>query len=199
VAFLLTFLGGPLGRWLLMLAVAFGAVMAVKHHWKQQGWDEREAVAIQEAKDRDRAEAAIVGRQVARIAAYSKELDGKLAAANAKVKALEGRLKDLYDTLKGQVPDYVTPQADQRIAACGGIPMGFVLLHDAAARGDTSTGPLPAPPGGGVVNADSGVALSQVESAVVDNYERFHRCLTALKGWEEWYPAVRETYERNLK
>ncbi|MBK8916346.1 MAG: hypothetical protein IPM64_17415 [Phycisphaerales bacterium] len=130
-----------------------------------------------------------------RVAAYSKELDEKIAEANAKTAALEMKLRTLYAKLtdKKEVVRYVTEKADAHCV----ITDGFVRHHDAAASAE-DVGPLPESAESGDVDRDSGIALSTVAATAAENYGKFHRCATALKAWEAWYPAVKETYEKHL-
>ena len=197
MAAVLAFLGSRLGLWLIASVLVAAFVAGLHHKVKQSGWDEREAIAVKEEKARQEAQARADARWTAALTAYRDELDAKLAEAAKKQRALEERARVLYVQLKERMPDYVTPTADARIAACGGIPVGFVRHHDAAAAGPAA-GPIPPAPERGVVDADSGVALSAVSQTVADNYAKFHRCITALQAWESWYPDVRAVYERRL-
>lgn len=194
---LILFFTGPIGRWLIVAALVAAAVFATYSKVKQVGWDEREAIAVQEQRERDKAEAAALARHEARLKAYVADLDAQLAAANAKTRDLEARARALYTQLQGRLREYVTPASDARIAACGGIPVGFVLHHDASVQGEAA-GPLPPASQGGELDRDSGVALSEISSVNAFNHQQFRRCITALKGWEAWYPTVKGVYQKRL-
>jgi hypothetical protein len=82
-----------------------------------------------------------------------------------------------------EIPVYVTPKAD---AGCT-VPVGFAILHDAAASGS----PLPGP-SGGPHDSPSGIALSAVASTVTDNYALCRSTAEQLTGLQNWVKSMRE-------
>jgi hypothetical protein len=79
---------------------------------------------------------------------------------------------------KEKVQTYVPPAAD---AACT-VPLGFVRLHDASARG---VSPVPLAPGESY-DAPSGLKLSAVVTTIIDNYgaaQANSEQLSALQAW----------------
>lgn len=76
-----------------------------------------------------------------------------------------------------EIPIYVTPTAD---AACT-VPVGFVRLHDAAAA-NQPTGPSTGNPDAPA----AGVALSDVASAVADNYATCHANAEQVIGLQDY-------------
>jgi hypothetical protein len=60
------------------------------------------------------------------------------------------------------------------------VPESFVLLHDNAAKGTVSRLPE------GVAGSSSGVALSEVERTVADNYELYHELADKMTGIQMW-------------
>jgi hypothetical protein len=104
--------------------------------------------------------------------------------------AREARFRQLLK----EVATYVTPVADSRCV----VPRGFVLFHDAAAAGDAGPpGAAAVPePGGGSLDADSGVALSAVGSRVAENYAACHEAIAEVTAWRRWYLEARDSWER---
>lgn len=194
----LTFLAGPIGRWLVIGFITLAFLAGLLHKIKQKGWDERDAIAQKADAARDKAEQESLKRWVKRMEDYSKALDIQLAAAAEKQRALEQKARALQAQLQGSVTTYVPPATDQRIRDCGGIPVGFVRHFNASAAGGEAAAALPPAPEGGEVDRDSGVALSAVAATAAHNHGQFHRCITALKAWEEWYPSVKSIYESQL-
>ena len=60
------------------------------------------------------------------------------------------------------------------------IPQSFVRLHDAAAE---NTVPDPTTR---VDGASSGIALSEAERTIIDNYAIYHKVADQLKALQEW-------------
>ncbi len=87
-------------------------------------------------------------------------------------------IRQFTQILLTEVPHYVSPAAD---AACV-VPVGFVRLHDAAARGAGAVPDASAEPN----DAASAVALSTVGGAVAGNYGLclgIRQQLLDLQGW----------------
>ena len=80
-----------------------------------------------------------------------------------------------------EVPKYVTVEADR---ACT-VPVGFRVLHDAAAAGKSLSESA-----AGANDAASGVALSAVAGTVADNYGTCNATRAQLIALQEW---VRES------
>ena len=60
------------------------------------------------------------------------------------------------------------------------VPQSFVLLHDNAAKGTVSG------LSSGVAGASSGIALSDVEKTITDNYELYHELADKMTGIQMW-------------
>jgi len=60
------------------------------------------------------------------------------------------------------------------------VPQSFVLLHDNAAKGTVSG------LSEGVAGSDSGIALSEVERTIADNYELYHELADKMTGIQMW-------------
>lgn len=92
-----------------------------------------------------------------------------------------------YRTITERVPVYVTEKADRQCV----VPSGFVRLHDAAAEGRAP----PVPDGAGEPpDAPSGVPLSAVADTIVWNYGTCAEDRERLKGWQDWYAAMKAAW-----
>jgi len=60
------------------------------------------------------------------------------------------------------------------------VPDSFVRVHDSAAKGTVSG------LSEGVAGSDSGIALSEVERTIADNYELYHELSDKMKGVQMW-------------
>lgn len=78
-----------------------------------------------------------------------------------------------------EVPVYVSPESD---AGCT-VPSGFVQLHNDAAAGVPPASDTPVVPH----DTPSGVALSEVATAVAENYGTCRELREQVIGWQEWY------------
>jgi hypothetical protein len=92
-------------------------------------------------------------------------------------------------TLIEKVPTYVPQAAD---AECR-VPVGFVLLHDAAASGGSAELPKAA---GGSIDAPSGVALSSVAATVTENYGEALTWRAEAQAWRDWYTAQAKAWDK---
>ena len=142
----------------IMAAVIFGT------GWVEGAGHERDRntrAALAAAK-----EAAI--RQAARESATN-EADKKGVAEGV-------RIRTVYKTITKEIPIYVSQIADSECV----IPVGFVLLHNAAASGSV-------PESSGQPNdTPSGVELSGVAKIVTENYGTCIENSTRLSGLQQW-------------
>jgi len=100
-------------------------------------------------------------------------------------KERRAELQTITQTIEKEVPRYVTPAADPV------LPLGWRLLHDAAAYGAVPQAPA------GIDVAAPDIAASAAASAVVGNYMTCHTTAAQLKALQAW---VRHQYETtNLK
>lgn len=142
------------------------------------------------------------GAEIARLelAATKKELRGRQATDKLENKtqgvadkvdrqhaATQAKIETERRYILERVPIYVRPEDDAEYP----VPLGFVRLHDAAARGDVSA---LAGPSGDADRAPSGVALSTVGTVVADNYGTLHACRARVAAWEQFYAGVRAEY-----
>ena len=85
-------------------------------------------------------------------------------------------VKEKGDEIITQVPVYVGKPADDHCI----VNVGFVLLHDAAAKNEV-------PRAAGDLNAEApGIKLSTVASTVAGNYNTCHQTMTQLESLQEW-------------
>lgn len=181
--------------WIILGAVVFLAVAcAASYHFGTTTQENADNAKINAEKlASERAIAAANDRRYNAVAdlvvnqAKSDELHAQqLAEARANVQVVTR-------VIQSKVIEYVTPKAD---AACT-IPVGFVLLHDAAARGEATDSALAAAAAnaGGVDNP-SGIALSTVERTVAENYGACSDWKTELIAWRAYKPALQQWYDK---
>lgn len=96
-------------------------------------------------------------------------------------------VKEKGDVIVQKVPEYITKESDARCT----IPNGFVVLHDAAAKGEVPNSTRD------VNEAPSGVALSTVGKTVAENYTTCHQNVEQLKALQEWVKTQERIYNGN--
>lgn len=173
-------LTSPVGRIVAASLAVLLALLAVHHHGYRAGESHQKAVYA----------AAMVKAQahVAKIEKDSAQISAKAQADNA---AANARIAALTLNLQSKVKTYVTPEADRRCV----IPAGYVRLRDAAGTG------LPVVPGpaGQPVDADSGLALSDLAANDIVNAASFNILLEEVKAWRGWYVAQADLWSKNIK
>jgi predicted transcriptional regulator len=93
-------------------------------------------------------------------------------------------VKEKGDAIVQKIPEYISKDAD---AKCP-IPNGFVVLHDAAAKGEVPDSTRD------VNEATSRVALSTVGKTVTENYTICHQTEEQLKSLQEWVRTQEKIY-----
>lgn len=88
-------------------------------------------------------------------------------------------VRERAQAIAKETPRYVPASAD---AACV-VPVGFVRLHDAAARSEDAGTP------GSHDDEPAGIALSAVAATVTDNYGTCHLIREQLIGLQGWIRA----------
>lgn len=95
-------------------------------------------------------------------------------------------VKEKGETIVRYIPKVITERVE---AACpGGLPHGFVRLHD-----DAAANRAPGPPT--VADADpAGTPLAEAAEAVTDNYTAYHACRAQVEGWKAYYESLRKLF-----
>lgn len=96
-------------------------------------------------------------------------------------------VKEKGDVLIQKVPEYISKDSDAKCV----VPNGFVVLHDAAAKGEVPDSTRD------VNEAASGVALSTVGKTVTENYTTCHQNVEQLKSLQEWVRTQEKIYNGN--
>lgn len=86
-----------------------------------------------------------------------------------------------------EVPVYITQAAEQ--ACPGGVPDGFVRVHDAAARNQPAGSPAVTDP------HPSGIGVAAVGQTVAVNYREYHTCREQVIGWNLFYGCLRSAQD----
>jgi hypothetical protein len=157
---LLTFLAGPIGRWLIITAIVAAALGGTYFKIKQIGWDEREAVAQAEAKEAERLAAALGKRRV-------EVTERVVIEYRDRVKVVRQQGEEIIREVEKLVP----------VGSCD-LPSGFRVLHDAAV-----TGSLPRPSLGTDAAA---VSAQDAAYTVVANYTVCHDTAERLIALQRW-------------
>lgn len=71
------------------------------------------------------------------------------------------------------------------------VPESFVRVHDLAAMSTTTEITIPDPTQG-VDGTPSGIALSETERVIADNYEQYHKVAEQLRLLQEWVAKQKE-------
>lgn len=169
-AAIITFIRGPWGRLGLLLLAVIAIALSYAWAFKQGVAHEQKA-------------------QEARVAAAKQHV----TKVNAKGTSIATEVKQQHDqavakiewrtkTIIEKVPYYVTVQADSRCT----VPAGFVSLWNQAATGSAEPAPTP-----GGNDAPSGVQLSDVLTADVENYGIAHSLRAEVIAWRTWYSRLR--------
>lgn len=120
------------------------------------------------------------GRHNAVVAQAQSQVTQVAGAAQAQAQA---RLRYVYVTLTKEIPGVVTPAIDRAFP----LPVGFLRVHDAAARGlDLSTVRDPA---GRPDDVASGVPASAAAAAIAANYGACRQDDEQLAGLQAWLKA----------
>lgn len=101
----------------------------------------------------------------------------------------EASTRVVFRTIIRRIPEYVRDTAGSRaLDAAGGLPAGFVQLHNAAALG---IDPAASPASGAFrPDAPSGVGLPEATDVIAGNYQLYHVCRGRLDDWDTWYAKL---------
>ena len=125
---------------------------------------------------------------VARVEGEARKIS---AASQAQHQADTARIAALSVQLQQKVSTYVSPQADRRCI----VPVGYVRLRDAAGAGR----PIVPAAAGGSLDADSGVALSDVARVDIETAAAFNAAISEVKAWRGWYVAQADLWSKTIK
>lgn len=166
----------PFGRRAIMLAIAALVVWGYGEARFKAGVQHERAVWTKAAEK--------AAKKVAKVEAKGDAITADVAGKHdVAVAEIRWRTK----ILKEEVPVYVPLEVDRAVV----VPSGFVSLHDAAVSGAA----LPETPGG-PVEAPSGIALSEVGDAIVDNYSACRIIRQEALAWREWYPRQADLWKK---
>lgn len=173
---LLSFITGPVGRWIGVALAVLALLAGVHHHGVTQGRDREKA---SQAARMERAR-----KDVARREAKAVQITDQSRANLDRERVV---IQTRTVTLIKEVPRYVSPAADDRCI----VPVGFVRIHDAAA----SASELPAA-SGGPLDAPSGVSLSDVLATDIENLGVGYSYRAEVIAWRSWYQQQREAWDK---
>jgi hypothetical protein len=179
---------------LLLLAAIVYVVHALEHRGFVKGAASRDAEVAQLIADRDkfkRERDALEQTNANAVVAHEEALELQKAGQRLVLADLESRLNKAEEALsrfrtvlntKVEVAKYVTPKADRRTV----ITDGFVWVHNHPISTDPEATGLPAS-GPSAVDADSGLAASEVAQLVADNYAVCQQRGEMIGAFQDWY------------
>ena len=164
----LAFLLGPIGRWLIVSALVAAAVFATYATVKGIGWDERDAIAREEAAEMQRLAAILAGKR--------REVTERVVIEyRDRVRVVQQQGEEVIREVEKLVP----------VDSCE-LPGGWRVLHDASA-----TGRFP----GAAERIDAAAVTAQdAARTVAENYATCRldqERLTGLQAWVAGQSAVR--------
>jgi len=164
------FLGTPIGVWAMRIAICVALLACGELHGFSRGVQhEKDAQAKRAEQDRKAVKALT-------------EASAKITAkAQVDLEAANQKNADLALELQKKAKTYVTPKDD---SACR-IPVGYVLMRDAAGSGDAPVSPA----SGQSLGTDSGVVLSEVLENDILNATAFRAATNEIKAWRGWYAS----------
>lgn len=110
------------------------------------------------------------------------------SASRQRLDQKEVLIRTQFKTIVEKVPYYVTNTVQEKaVVAGGGLPLGFVWVHNAAALG---VNPPAASPSGPQSGDPSGVDLSTLARVAAGNYELYHQCRARLEEWDSFYDQL---------
>lgn len=126
----------------------------------------------------------------ARAQQVTRELEGRLdrgtQAVREDVAVAQAHTEVVYRTVTKEVPVYVTrTQFEERVVAAGGLPAGFVWLHNQAASGSTAPLPPSTSP-----DAPTGLGMSDLAGVIAGNYAVCEDLRARDAAWTAWYERL---------
>lgn len=114
---------------------------------------------------------------------------GKINAGVAHLKQERDRLiSETTQNNLGRISTYVPASK-----SCPSVTVGFGLLHDYGARGQSA--PVSGPPGVNL-SAPAGIDLPTVAGTIQRNYDVCYKWRSEALAWREWYDRNRAAWER---
>ena len=157
----LAFLLGPIGRWLIVLTLIAASYGAAYMKGRTHGWDKREAIAVEEARE--------TVAQMASIAAKRATITERVVTQYVdRIKVIRGRNEAITTEVIRFVP------SDDCL-----LDPRWRVLHDAAA-----SNVLPSTPEGTDGTGQS--TQADAIATVAENYARYHEVATRLGALQQW-------------
>jgi len=169
-------------NWQLILGGFLVVVVIAGYNHQINAAEERGA-----KRERDKADVAQL-QHAAKIKALEKTITTQHRQIELATGARIETVRTVTVTNIVEVPKYVTALSDSRCI----VPTGFVLHHDSTAAGLA----VNSAPAVELVDADSKIKLSRVESVVTENYGRAYTWLAERDDCRARYTAAYESIER---
>ena len=169
-------------NWQLILGGFLVVVVIAGYNHQINAAEERGA-----KRERDKADVARM-EYAGKVKALEKTITTQHRQIELTTGARVERVRTVTVTNIVEVPKYVTAYSDSRCI----VPTGFVLHHDSTVAGLA----VNSTPAVELVDADSKIALSRVESVVTENYGRAYEWLAERDDCRARYTAAYESIER---
>jgi hypothetical protein len=161
VAFL-TFLGGPIGRWLIVALLVVGSYGAAYWKGRQAGWDAREGAAQAEIREADRLAAVLAGKRRA-------VTERVVVQYRDRVRVVNQHGEEVIREIERSVPPGAPDLAGY-----------FRRLHDLSCCEGSVSGAA------GRVNAEAPVAAADAIRTIAGNYDACHTNAEQLAALQLW-------------
>lgn len=164
-----------LGALVALVGVGVGGFQfGVKYESGASAQKERMALTyIADLKDKQRAE----------VDKIRSDKDAEIVELEKQLLLARENIRIVTRTITKEVPVYVTQEADARCV----VPVGFVSLWNRSTADPADSGnPAAAPEAGVVLDAPSGVALSAVAEAAVENHGAYWAVVNEVKARDKY-------------
>jgi hypothetical protein len=188
MAIILAFFDTPLGKWILIAAVAIAAAIAFGTHERSVGY----RLAMDQIDEQRRKEETeylrIMGVRQAAYNALQAKFQALTAQHEVELKAAEQKRLDDLAALKKGIPDYVSAEATR---SCPDVPRGYLMFRASAAAFANSTRASPAADAGAhAADAPSGVSLSTLADTDAGQAGAYRACVERQSGWLKYRDDV---------
>ena len=179
------FLGGPMGRWLVIGLVAVVAMFAAYQKGSASGYKDAADEIHASYRAQEQAWLAAMGRKQAALNSLMAKFDKRTAELEKELQGKERERLDALKKLRERIPN---------VQACVGdrITVHYVRLRNDAA--DWANGVTDNPPGAEAgtepADAPSDVSSRELNAADIDQAGAFRACRDRVEGWEKYRQEV---------
>jgi hypothetical protein len=185
VTAVLAFLGGPIGRWLVIGAIALAAAFAWGEKRNASGYERGINKGYAEMKAREDAWLAAMARKQTNLNALTKDFDKRTAELEGKLQGKEAERLAALKKLRERIPNV------QACAGGGSLSTGYILFRDDAARWANDGGDPPAATAGAdAAGAPSTVSSAELAEVDLGQAAAFRACKERNDAWRQYAAEV---------